>query len=290
MSGVAARATAGYILPLAAQRCGMPVWSMRCQFNRTHALDGVPHSADDKSLVIREKKMLRQFLYGAVAGTFALAGTAAIAASQIVLGTTNIIGSSASYSAYFLADNIFDQQLGLVTDQRPVGTATYWLSADTPGTFGPYITVDLGQPASVSRIDLFNTHNSTYFDRGTGQFTVLAGNTVSAVGAANFRLTGTTVTLAAGTLLPEGGLNPVAQSFNSLDLSPYRYLSFVPITASSLNTPSGANAFGLSEMKVYVSVVPEAPVMAMLLAGLPILLWRRRHHGGSASGGAVRPG
>lgn len=202
--------------------------------------------------------------------------TSSGAATQLVLSPTSVIGSSGSYSASFAANNILDEQLGAVTD---VSGSTYWLNPDNTGGASVFITIDLGQAYVVSSLDLFNTHNGQWFDRGTGTFSILAGNSVADVGGGTFALTGTVTTLASGFLAAAATNAPLAQTFAVTDIGSYRYLSFRPTTTNALNTPPSSTAFGLNELRVFASPVPEPSLWALFLLGTGVVAWasaRRR--------------
>lgn len=201
--------------------------------------------------------------------------TSSGAATQLVLSPTSVIGSSGSYSASFAANNILDEQLGAVTD---VSGSTYWLNPDNTGGASVFITIDLGQAYVVSSLDLFNTHNAQWFDRGTGAFSILAGNAVADVGGGTFALTGPVTTLASGVLVAAVTNAPLAQSFAVSDIGSYRYLSFRPTGASALNTPAGPTAYGLNELRVFASPVPELSQWEFLLIGAAVVGWASAHH------------
>ncbi len=206
--------------------------------------------------------------------------------SQIALSPSNVIGGSGSYggnwqSGSFNATEILDQQTGPVVDTF---TATYWINPDG-GPGNAYIVIDLGAAYHLSSLDLFNTHNSTYGDRGTGDFTIEAGNSVVNLGAAGFDLTGSTTVILNGTLVAAPVSDPIsAQSFTLSDPGTYRYIKFEPHTVASANAPCcGANNYGLNELRAFEEPintgdsVPEPAPMALIASGLAaVALLRRR--------------
>lgn len=187
------------------------------------------------------------------------------AAVQVVLTPASVIGTSGSFSSNFAADNILDQQTGAVAD---ISRSTYWLNPDNSGASTVYITIDLGASYRIEELVLFNTHNDSWFDRGTGAFTVLAGNAVVADGANNFRLTGSTSLIVSGALGAVSTAVPPGQSFLVSDASMYRYLSFQPSSVASLQTAPSTTAYGLNELRVFATAVPEPSQWAMFGAGL----------------------
>src|SRR4051794_25797939 len=152
--------------------------------------------------------------------TFAICAVATTCfGSQIPLSPSNVIGGSGSYggnwqSGSFNATEILDQQTGPVSDNFGV---SYLINPDG-GALAASIVIDLGAPSPLSSLDLFNTQNSQYGDRGTGDFTIEAGNSVVNLGAAGFDLTGSTTVILNGTLAAAPVLDPIAaQSFTLSD-------------------------------------------------------------------------
>lgn len=200
-------------------------------------------------------------------------------AVQVVLGPSSVVGASGSFDARFLPDNIVDQQSSAITD---VSGSTYWLNLTNSGATQVYITLDLGAAYRIDELVLFNTHNDTWFDRGTGAFSVLGANAVVDMGAGNFKVTGPAVTLVSGALAASTTTVPVGQTFAVSDTGAYRYISFQPTGVASLNAAAGPTAYGLNEFRVYATAVPEPAPIAMLLAGLLVVGLKVRR--GSAGG------
>ena len=193
-----------------------------------------------------------------------LAAPVSVSASHVILSPAAVIGSSGSYTACcnFNPGSIFDQQTGPVTETFGSG---YWLNADN-GPAAAYITVDLGKTLNLSQVILYNTANGLYGDRGTGNFSIFGSNGVSAG-----QLVAPTL-VASGTLtagVPYTGSGPsfpVAQSFAAS--GNFRYISFNPTSVASTNAACcGANVYGLNELKVVGSAVPEPESWALLLTG-----------------------
>lgn len=203
--------------------------------------------------------------YGIAAIVLATAVSAFSAhAAQVVLAPTNVIGSSSYYTACcsFQPGNILDQQSGPVTEAFGSG---YWLNPDN-GPANAFITVDLGQVTSLSSVQLFNTHNGPYNDRGTGNFTIQGSNTVADLGGGNFALVAAT-TIVSGTLTTENSAASAATAQTFAAAGAYRYISFDPTSVAVSGAPCcGANNYGLDELRVF-SAVPESASWALMFAG-----------------------
>lgn len=187
-------------------------------------------------------------------------------AAQIVLTPGSVVGSSGYYQSCcdFNPGSIFDQQTTTVTETFGSG---YWLNPDN-GPANAYITVDLGSTYSISSLELFQTHNGNYGDRGTGAFTIIGGNSIS-----GGQLIGTTVLLASGTLTATSTSLTVipGTTFASLSGAGVRYLEFLPTSEATYNTPCcGANVYGLDELKVFGDV-PEPAAWALMTVGVGML-------------------
>lgn len=208
---------------------------------------------------------------------WSLQPTAAGPVTQLVLGPSNVIGSSGAYSSLFLAWQILDNQTGTVTEPVQSG---YWLNPDG-GPANAYIVIDLGGLFQIGELDFFNTHNAQYLDRGTGNFNVQAGNAVIDLGGGNYNLTGTMVTILTDTLAAAASDPIPAQTFPVSDTGHYRYLRFNPTSVASAGPPCcGPNVttvYGLNELRVFQTNVPE-PASLTLMASAFAFAWllRRR--------------
>ena len=215
-------------------------------------------------------------------GAAVLSFTSAAGAQQIVLAPANVIGGNGSYngaaeqSAFtgsFAANNVLDTQTGTVSEP---GSA-YWLNADG-GDQDAFIVIDLGQAYQLGTIELFNTHNTQFNDRGTGQFTISGSNSIApaAAGAYGQDLVGGTL-LVSGTLDDETQAeDPInAQPFTVTNTTAFRYLRFDAETVDAGGTPCcGANNYGLNEIRVFQ--VPEPTTLGLLSLGGALFLRRRR--------------
>lgn len=201
---------------------------------------------------------------------FAIAGQCH--AIQVVLSPSNVIGASGFYGANFRPDNVLDQQTGTVADV----SGNYWLNPDNTGSTQVYITIDLGAQYTVDAIEMFNTRNGTWSDRGTGAFSIIGSNTVTDAGGGNFRLSGAMTTLVTGSLPALYGGTPPAISFDVTETATFRYLSFQPTSVASAISPASPTAYGLNELRVFVTAVPEPSQAVLLLIGLGLLGHRFR--------------
>jgi hypothetical protein len=145
-----------------------------------------------------------------------------------------------------------------------------------------YFVIDLGRNYQISQFDLFNTSNGHARDRGTGQFTIKASNTLMSAGALGQDLA-SPVTLVSSTLAvgnhtaTPGQQAIVDQPFLSGDTSNYyRYIRFDALTALS---PDGSNnGAGLAEIRVFAVPEPAAAGMLLIAAavGMSRFVSRRR--------------
>jgi hypothetical protein len=204
-----------------------------------------------------------------------LALPVAASAAQVSLAPSNVVGSSGYYTACcnFNPGSILDQQAGTVTESFGAG---YWLNPDN-GPSNAYITVKLGtgtNGVSLTGLDLYNTHNGNYGDRGTGNFSIYGSNHIS-----GGQLVAPTLILS-GTLTAATVAGPlVAQTFAASGT--YRYISFNPTSVSTAPDGAfgngvsccGANVYGLNELRVFGSetAVPEPQSWILLIAGFGLV-------------------
>ena len=78
------------------------------------------------------------------------------------------IGYYGEWSSQYTAASVLDHQNGIINEPNQDGS--YWLNSDN-GPANAYIVIDLGAAFHLASIDLFNTHNAFYGDRGTGAAT-----------------------------------------------------------------------------------------------------------------------
>ncbi|MCU0793605.1 MAG: PEP-CTERM sorting domain-containing protein [Opitutaceae bacterium] len=210
-------------------------------------------------------------------GTLGFLGAVSLpgSAQQILLSPGNLIGGGASYygsfdSGVYSADKVLNQQTGAITD---IQGYDMWLGED--GASSGYFVLDLGAAYKLDRIDLVNTHNEFYNDRGTDAFTILVSNSITDAGEVTEGVPlgmdlVSPVTLLTGTLtfwLYEE--TPVIDVFSSSSFvsgasgTAWRYLLF---RFDSINGGAGG---GLNEIRLYTAI-PEPSTFA-LLAGVACL-------------------
>jgi hypothetical protein len=162
------------------------------------------------------------------------------------------------------------------------GRSSFWLANEncpgpgcaTPGETETFFTLDLGDVYDIEEIELTNTHNRQFNDRGTEEFVIFGATEVDS----NNDLVNPFV-VAAGTLARTDGQAPILpESFtaaNGLFGGEARYLKFQPLTYYSSATNGGA---GLNDIAVFGTLVPEptASVLVMLSLGGLLGLRRRR--------------
>jgi hypothetical protein len=223
-----------------------------------------------------------KFINAALVGIiFSVTATMNVAnAGLISLDTSNVIGSSSFYDSRFLAEFVLDNQSGSITETNQSANDAdggYWLNPNN-GTLDAWITIDLGKAYVIDFVELFNTHNAHYNDRGTGDFRILASNSVTDLGGnLGYDLTTDEVTLIDSTLIAEtnGGFL-AAQSFSVTNSTGYRYIQFNADTVAAGGAPHASNVYGLNEIRVSaVSTVPEPSTLAIFALGMIGLASRR---------------
>jgi hypothetical protein len=203
-------------------------------------------------------------------------------ANQITLDTSNVIGSSGAFDNRFLAKYVLDNQTGSITETEQNANDVnggYWLQSVAPGANTvSWFTIDLGSAFNIDFIELFNTHNAQYFDRGTGDFRILASNSVNS-GTGDFD--GTAVQVIASTLqaAQNGTLNDdlVNQTYSVSNTNAFRYLQFHADSSSSANGNPNYEDYGLNEIRVFevTTTVPEPSTLAIFALGIMGLASRR---------------
>jgi hypothetical protein len=142
----------------------------------------------------------------------------------------------------FPADRVTDGSLG---DEHIDGGArsSYWLGREL--TEEEYFTIDLGDVFTIEEIDLRNTHNKGYNDRGTDEFVIFGALDVDG----NNQLVDP-FPIVSGNLTDVSNQAPItADEFtvdNGLQVSDARYLQFMAITYHE-----GKSSAGLNEIEVY---------------------------------------
>jgi PEP-CTERM motif-containing protein len=201
-----------------------------------------------------------------------------------------IVGGSGAYPAFQFNDpsaapfetwNVTDGQnaspdndTGSITEPDQGGS--YWL-----GTFGAqsgYFVLDLGASYNISQVELFNTRNARFDDRGTGDFRIVASNalTPGAPGTGMNLLGG--VQIVAGTLTPQtysGSFSfnipdpLVPDWFSTSSSGPFRYLRFEALSVGAANDrgfPTNAGV-GLNEIRVFEGIASTPEPASMIVLG-----------------------
>jgi hypothetical protein len=122
---------------------------------------------------------------------------------------------------------------------------TWWLGREQ--TLDEYFTLDLGQVFNIDRIDLYNTHNRQFNDRGTDEFVIYGALEVDT----NKQLVNPFPVLSGNLSDTAFEADIPADSFtaaNGLNATDVRYLQF-----QALSSIYGNGNVGLSELEVFTS-------------------------------------
>jgi len=191
---------------------------------------------------------------------------------NLALGKPIIDGSSA-YDGRAFDDNTQGFAAFHVTDgsDTDVFGQSYWLGTD--GQVNQFFVLDLEQSYIVDQINLINTHNTQYNDRGTADFLIRGSNDLALITGSS----SSEPVILSGTLSTVTGMAPIpADVFTAADgllVGSYRYLRF-----ESLSSTYGNGHIGLNEIQVF-GLVPEPSTLLVwsLLAAMGIgAAWRRR--------------
>ncbi len=208
-----------------------------------------------------------------------------VKAEQILLTTSSVIGGSGSWdvAAYnasgYGAQHVVDNQTGDISETGP---GSFWLGRENTYTYtaygNEYFVLDLGTEYVITQVDLFNTHNQTWNDRGTSNFVLYAANSVTNSGTnAGYGLCDPAAILS-GVL----AFQPVAN--DPLEPQTYtvgtglpagttcRYLMFKAVDTHQPFGYGGFRSIGLNEIRVY-GTLPAAsnPSLASLVISEGIL-------------------
>jgi hypothetical protein len=227
---------------------------------------------------------MRSAIAGGLFSVLMMASTAH-ATTNLALGqptTSDSVNNAYGYT--FSSSAVTD---GVKDDSAPGGVFSYWIAQD--GVTSAFVTIDLGAVYNITGFTLNDTHNGSYFDRGTNAFAIGIGSSAGSSQAA--ALSSPTVS----------GSFSVAQWKDLSDLSVEaagtgRYVTFQALSAygnatgdtTGLNTSNGSTVGGFSSLSVGLGEfavagtlvqpvgVPEPISMAILGTGLVGLLAMRR--------------
>lgn len=191
------------------------------------------------------------------------------AADQILLSSGSVIGGSPIYDSAsfsgpdYSALNVVDAQTGAIGAE--IQGFGYWITPNAVTGSSAYFVIDLGAQYFLSEVELFNTHNGYFHDRGTNGFVIEAANAVMFVDANRGYNFVNGATILTGSLPIETESAPSANSFtssNGLDTegAAYRYLRF---TTVSYYISGG----GLNEIRVFGAAAVPEPAAAGAMAG-----------------------
>ena len=131
------------------------------------------------------------------------------------------------------------------TNEATGAPESYWLGRE--GTVNEYFTLDLTESFDIDRIDLFNTHNRQFNDRGTGEFVITGAQTVDGSNQLVdpfFVLSGDLSDTSF-----QGAI--VADSFSLPAATNARYLRFEALTFHPTQVGNVGGNVGLNEIQVF---------------------------------------
>jgi hypothetical protein len=198
---------------------------------------------------------------------FALIPAVAHAQTNVALGKA-IIDGSGSWDGGAVGVGApynggqFPAQLAVdgVTFEANDAAISYWLGREQ--TLDEYFTLDLGGAYTVDQINLYNTHNRQFNDRGTEEFAIYGSLEVD---GAN-QLVNPFPVLSGSLLDTSFEEDLPAESFTAddgLNVTSVRYLQF-----QALSSTYGNNNVGLNEIEVISSSVVVSPNKAL---GKPVI-------------------
>jgi hypothetical protein len=190
------------------------------------------------------------------------------------------VTSSSENNAYgytFVAGAVTDGKSG---DTQPGGIYSYWIAQD--GVTSAFVTIDLGATYNITGLTVEDTHNQTYFDRGTNAFAIGFGGTAL---AAQNSASSSPVTTGAFSVSDWKSLTDVSITAAGTG----RFVTFLALSSYS-NSPGDSTgngtaspstmSVGLNEIQVFGTLpnaaVPEPISMVLLGSGLLGLIALRR--------------
>jgi hypothetical protein len=208
---------------------------------------------------------------GATLSLMTLPAGTANAQIQVALTPTSVIGGSGSFGPNFFntgpfsAGFVFDNQSALVIPEPNQFAADadggYWLGKE--GDVTEFFVVDLGSVLPIISVDVYNTHNAFYNDRGTRDFQIFGSNTIAPLvsgepGAGGFDLVAPTL-LTSGTLLFQTFQDdPIEPQTFTTGSGNFRYLRFQTLNENPPGGVGGFSGVGLNELKVFSNAQPTA--------------------------------
>ena len=148
---------------------------------------------------------------------------------------------------------------------------TMWLGRE--GLLDEYFTMDFGTPVEFDTINLYNTHNRQFNDRGTNEFVIFTADEIDE----NRQLIDQEV-LFSGELFDVSGQNPIIGEEFEFEPVTAQYLKFQALTSTYDN-----NNVGLNEIEVFATGDFESPNKAL---GKPIISGSGSWDGGEIGVGA----
>lgn len=227
---------------------------------------------------------MRNAIAGGVFSVLMMA-SGAHAAANIALGAPTTSSSvNNAYGYTFTSNAVTD---GVKNDSAPGGVYSYWLAQD--GVTSAFVTIDLGASYNITGFTLTDTHNGSFYDRGTASFAIGVGST--AVGSQAAAVGGSPTATGSFSIAQWKALSDLSLSTAATG----RYVTFQALSAygntsgdsAGNNTSNGSTAgnfptlsVGLGEIAIagtlVPATVPEPISLAILGAGMVGLLAMRR--------------
>ena len=143
------------------------------------------------------------------------------------------------------------------TNETEGAPNSQWLGREQ--TLMEYFTLDLEQPIEIDRINLYNTHNRQFNDRGTNEFVIFAADDVD---DSNQLID--PIPFLSGELADVSGQNFITPEEFTFPAFTTRYLMFQALTAHDAFN----NNVGLNEIEVFAAGNFESPNLAL---GKPVI-------------------
>lgn len=157
----------------------------------------------------------------------------------------------------FPASRVVDESMA----DANTGRTSYWLGREYCNN--EYFTIDLGALYNVNEIELLNTHNTQYNDRGTDEFVIYGATEVDG----SNQLVDPFVLVSSNLQRTDGQSVLTPESFTAesgLLSGQARYIKFVALTYHSSATNGSS---GLNDIRIYGTVVPEPSTLVLASLG-----------------------